>query len=93
MKAYYKITVSEKIKTIDNKIDQHKAQYNLDWQTAMISVLLSGNVGKYEFLTGKDVLPEKAVTIKRFEYSPLGSELKKQTSNVAISRIRQSFYF
>ena len=93
MKAYYKITVSEKIKTIDNKIDQHKAQYNLDWQTAMISVLLSGNVGKYEFLTGKDVLPEKAVTIKRFEYSPLGSELKKQTSNIAISRIRQSFYF
>ena len=91
------MTVSEKIKTIDNKIDQHKAQYNLDWQTAMISVLSSGNIGKYEFLTGKDVLPEKdllekAATIKRFEYSLLGSELKKQTSNLAISRIRRSFY-
>ena len=93
MKAYYKITVSEIIKTIDNKIDQHKAQYNLDWQTAMISVLSSGNIGKYKFLTGKDVLPEKAVTIKRFEYSQLGSQLKKQTSNIVISRIRQSFYF
>ena len=38
-------------------------------------------------MTGKDVLPkkdllEKAATIKRFEYSPLGKELKKQT-NVA----------
>ena len=46
---------------------------------------MSGNVCKYEFLTGKDVLPEKdllekAATMKRFEYSPLGKELKKQTS-------------
>ena len=36
-------------------------------------------------MTGKDVLPEKdmlekAVAIKRFEYSPLGKEFKKQTS-------------
>ena len=42
------------------------------------------------FLTGKDVLPrkdlpEKAATLKRFEYSPLGNELK------TVSRIRQSF--
>ena len=44
---------------------------------ANISTLSSGK-GKYEFLTGKGQL-EKAATIKRFEYSPLGSELKKQT--------------
>ena len=48
-------------------------------------MLTSGNASKYEFLTGKDVvreknLIEKAATIKIFEYSPLGSELKKQTS-------------
>ena len=47
--------------------------------------LFSGNISKYEFLTRKDVLPEKpmleiAAALKRFEYSPLGSELKKQTS-------------
>ena len=47
--------------------------------------LSSRNVGKYEYLSGKDVLPEKdflekVATIKRFEYSPLGSELKKETS-------------
>ena len=40
------------------------------------------NVGKYKFLTGKDVLPEKdllekSATIKRFENSPF---TKKQTS-------------
>ena len=36
-------------------------------------------------MTGKDVSPkkdllEKAAAIKRFEYSPLGSELKKKIS-------------
>ena len=54
-------------------------------RTVKTFALSSGNVSKYEFLTGKDVLPEKdllekAATLKRFEYSPLGSELKKQTS-------------
>ena len=43
-------------------------------------VLSSGNVTKYEFLTGKDFFPEeelleKAAAIKRFEYSSLDSEL------------------
>ena len=46
------MSVSEIIKTIDNKIEQNKAQYNLDRQNAKIS----GNVNKYEFLTRKDVL-------------------------------------
>ena len=44
------MTVSEKIKTIDNKIEQNKAQYYLNRQTAKISTLSSGNNGKYEFL-------------------------------------------
>ena len=75
------MTVSEKIKRIDNKIEQNKAQYNLDRETAEILALSSGNVGIYEFLTSKDVLPEKellekAATIKRFEYSLLSKELK-----------------
>ena len=79
------MSISEKIKTISNKIEQNKAQYNLDRQTAKISALSSGNVSKYEFLTEKGVLPEKdllekAATRKRFKYSPLCEELKKQTS-------------
>ena len=68
-RTYYKI--SEKIKAVNNKIEQNKAQYDLDGQTAKISALLSGNVGKNEFLTRKDVLPEKeflekSATIERF---------------------------
>ena len=53
------MTVSEKIKNIDNKIQQNKAQYDLERQTAKISALLSGTVNKHEFLTVKDVLLEK----------------------------------
>ena len=78
------MSISEKINTINNKIEQNKGQYDLHRQTVKISALSSGNISKYEFLTGKDVLPEtdlleKATTMKRFEYSPLGKELKAQT--------------
>ena len=51
--------ISENLKTIDNKIEQNKAQYNLERQTAKISALSSVNVNNYEFLTGKDVLAKK----------------------------------
>ena len=80
-----KMSISEKIKVINNKIKQNETQYDLDRQTAKISALSSGNVSKYEFLTGKDVLPEKellekaARMKKKIEYSPLGKELKAET--------------
>ena len=65
------MSIKEKIKANNNKIDQKKAQYSLDRQTANISALSSGNVSKYEFLAQKDILPEKdllekAATFKRF---------------------------
>ena len=58
------MTINEKIKTIENKIEQNKAQYDLDRQHAKISALSSGNVNKYEFLTGKDVLLVKRLVRK-----------------------------
>ena len=76
------MTVSEKVKTINSKIEENKAQFTLARQIAKISALSSENVGKYEFSTNEDVLPEKdlfqkAATIKRYEYIPLDSQLKK----------------
>ena len=76
-----------KITNFVNKIEQIKAQFNLEGQKARILALSSGNIGKHEFLTGEDVLPEKgllekATTIERFQYSPSGSELKNQTNVV-----------
>ena len=80
------MNVSDKIKAINNKIMQKKAIYDLVWQTTKISALTSENVSKYEFFTGKEVLAEKdllknATTMKRFEYLPLGKELKAQIDN------------
>ena len=44
--TYYKMSISDKIKTINRKIEQNKTQYNLDRQTAKISALSSGNLSK-----------------------------------------------
>ena len=72
---------------------------NLDRQTAKISALSSRNVSKYEFLTGKDILPDKglletATALKRSGYSPLGKELKIQISTAEkqyYSKFRSGF--
>ena len=78
------MSINEKSKTIDKKIKQNKAQYGLDKQSPKQSSTLSLiNVSGYEFLTGKDFVPEKdllekAATMKRFEYSSLGKKLKAQ---------------
>ena len=41
------MSISEKIKAINKNIGQNKAQYDLDRQTAKISVLSLGNVSTY----------------------------------------------
>ena len=51
------MSISEKIKAINNRIEQNKAQYNLYRQTTKISALSPEN----EFLTGKDVLPKRLI--------------------------------
>ena len=82
------MSISDKIKTIDNKIEQNKVHFNLDQQTAKISALSSGNISKYGFLVSKDVLSEKdllekTAELKRFEYSLLGKQLKAQTETLS----------
>ena len=77
------MTVSEKIKTIKTKSDQKKLNIIQTDKQLKFQLYHQENIGKYEFLTGKDVLLEKyllekAATTKRFQHSPLGSELKKQ---------------
>ena len=53
------MSISEKIKAINDKMEHNKAQYDLDGETAKISALSSISISKYKFLSGKDVLPEK----------------------------------
>ena len=49
------MSISEKTKASNKKIEQNKAQYNSDKQIAKILASSSGNVSKYEFLTGRDL--------------------------------------
>ena len=71
-----KLTVSEKMKTIDNKIEQNKAQYDLERQTSKILIYHQENLVNI-FSTGKNVLLEKdllekAATLNKFDYSSFG---------------------
>ena len=56
--------IGEKIKAINNKTKQNKAQYDLNRQTTKIFALSSVNVSKYDFLTCKYILPDKNVLEK-----------------------------
>ena len=53
------MSISEKIKAFNNKIQQMKAQCDLDRQSVKTSALSSGNISKKEFLTDKDGFSEK----------------------------------
>ena len=72
--------------SISEKLEQSRKSNQAKLKTTQADKLLRflldhRKCSKYEFLTAKDVLLEKdllekAATKKRFEYSPLGKELK-----------------
>ena len=66
------MAVTDQIKILDRKIKQNEAQYDLDRKAAKTSALSSGNLHKYEYLTGEN-LDYKPSTVEqaKFEYSPL----------------------
>ena len=72
------MTLTEQVKILDNKIKVNKAQYELNRETAKISALSSGELEKYEYLTGEDLgyHPDVAQNAK-FDYSPLGKVFNK----------------
>ena len=72
------MTINEPIKILDNKIRSSQAQYDLGRQNAKISALRSGELHKYEYLTGEDLGYKPDVVQKaKFEYSPLGKVFNK----------------
>ena len=67
------MTLTEQVKILDDKIKSSKAQYDLDRQAAKLSALSSGELEKYEYLTGEDLGYKPDVVQKvKFEYSPPG---------------------
>ena len=72
------MTIKEQVKILDDKIIANKAQYDLYKKTAKLSGLSSGNVDKYEYLTGENLGYKPDVVEKtKFEYSPLGQVFNK----------------
>ena len=70
------MTRFDQIKILDNKIEANKAQYMLDRKKAEISAKSSGELDKYEYLTGEDLdYKPDVLTQPKFEYSPLGKTL------------------
>ena len=68
-----KITKSDKIKIINNKIKANNAQYNINRLNAEISAFSEGDLDKYEFLTRKDLkYKPDALDKAKFGFSPLG---------------------
>ena len=67
--------------TINDQIRDEKIQYDINREAAKISALSSGKTCKYEYLTGKDILPSNQQQIleqTKFTYSPLGKTFEKQ---------------
>ena len=72
------MTINEQILILDNKVRSNQAQYDLDRQNAKISALSSGELDKYEYLSGEDLGYKPDVVQKaKFEYSPLGQVFNK----------------
>ena len=71
--------------TINNQIRDEKLQFDVNREAAKISVLSSGKIHKYEYLTGEDILPsnqQQIIEQAKFTYSPLGKTFEKQIQTV-----------
>ena len=71
--------------TINDQIRDEKLQYDINREAAKISVLSSGKIHKYKYLTGEDILPsnqQQIIELTRFTYSPLGKTFEKQIKTI-----------
>ena len=71
--------------TIGYKISDEKPQYDVNREAAKILALSSGKIGKYEYLTGEEILlsdQNRVIEQAKFTYSPLGKVFEKQIKTI-----------
>ena len=71
--------------TIEDKIKDEKLQYDINREAAKITVLSSGKLDKYEYLTGEEIIPsnqQQIIQQAKSNYSPLGKALEKQVQTI-----------
>ena len=73
------MTVTDRLKIIDNKIKANRTQYNLGREAAKIKALSSKDIlENFEYLTGENLGHRPSALEKtKFEYSPLGNVFTK----------------
>ena len=71
---------------IDDQIGDEKLQYNINREVTKISALSSNKIGKYEYITGEEIVrSNKKIYIieqAKFTYSPLGKVFEKQIKTI-----------
>ena len=61
--------------TINGQIRDEELQYDINREAAIISSSSSGKIGKYEYLTGEEIIPSNQLKIieqAKFTYIPSG---------------------
>ena len=82
--------------TINDQIRDEKLQSNINRKAAEISALSSGKIDKYEYLTGKEILPsnqQQIIEQAKFTYSPLGKAFEKQIKTIEDQEKKTSSWF
>ena len=82
--------------TINNQIRDEKLLYNINREASKISALSSGNIKRYEYLTGEDILPSNQPEIieqTKFTDSPLGKAFEKQIKTIKDQGEKQIKHF
>ena len=67
--------------TIEDQIKDEKLQQDINREDAKISVLSSGKIDKYEYLTGEDIFPsnqQQIIEQAKFTFLPLGKAFEKR---------------
>ena len=70
---------------INDQIRDEKLQQDINRKAGEISALSSGKTHKYEYLTGKDILPsnrQQVIKKAKFNYSPWGKAFEKQIKTI-----------
>ena len=71
--------------TIDDQIRDEKLQYDINREATKISALLSDKIHKYQYLTGKDILPsnqQQIIEQAKFPCWSLGKAFEKQMKTI-----------
>ena len=71
--------------TTNYQIRDERLEYDINREVLKISALSWGKINKYEYLTGKDILPsyqQQIIEQARFTYYPLGNTFEKQIKRI-----------